>query len=105
MREQRIDFPDYTAENQERDAQRYSERYKKDVYIVKIKGNYGAYMPDGNDFISYGNYEAKDLSSFYKVARPYFEKLGINPKFHCVHNQGIEDYIIHQVVTQKLLRR
>ena len=27
----RFDFPDYTAENQERDAQRYGEKLKKDV--------------------------------------------------------------------------
>ena len=103
--EQRFDFPDYTAQNQERDAKRYEERQKKDVYIVKVKGNYGAYMPDGDDYISYGNHEAKDLTSFYKVAKPYFEKLGIKPKFHCIHNQGIEDYILHQVQIQKLLSR
>jgi len=101
----RIDFPDYTALNQERDAQRNAEKQKKDVYIVKVKGNYGACMPDGDDYISYGNYEAKDLTSFYKASRAYFEKLGIIPKFHCIHNQGIEDYILHQVQIQKLLSR
>lgn len=103
--EKRIDFPDYTAQNQERDAQRNAEKQKKDVYIVKVKGNYGACMPDGDDYISYGNYEAKDLTSFYKASRAYFEKLGIIPKFHCIHNQGIEDYILHQVAIQKLLGR
>ena len=105
IKELRIDFPDYTAQNQERDAQRNSEKQKKDVYIVKIKGNYGACMPDGDDFISYGNSKAKDLTEFYKVAHKYFEKLGINPKFHCILNQGIEDFILQQIQIQKLLGR
>jgi hypothetical protein len=104
-KQQRIDFPDYTADNQERDAKRFEEWQKKDVYIVKIRGHYGAYMPDGNDFISYGNYEAKDLKEFYICAHAYFEKLKIIPKLHCVHNQGIEDYILQQVQLQKLLGR
>ena len=104
MKELRINFPDYTADNQERDVQRFEERQKKDVYIVKVKGNYGAYMPDGEDYISYGNHEAKDLTEFYKHAHKYFEKLRIKPKFHCIHNQGIEDYILHQVAIQRLVR-
>ena len=101
----RIDFPDYTASNQERDAKRYEEQQKRDVYIVKIRGTYGAYMPDGEDYISYGNYEAKDLTEFYKCAHKYFDKLGIKTKFHCIHNQGIEDYILHEAQIQKLLGR
>lgn len=105
MKELRINFPDYTADNQERDAKRFEERQKKDVYIVKIRGHYGAYMPDGDDYISYGNHDAKDLTEFYKHAHKYFEKLGIKPKFHCIHNQGIEDYILQQVQIQKLLGR
>jgi predicted ABC-class ATPase len=103
--ETRIDFPDYTAENQERDARRYLEKQKKDIYIVKVNGHYGAYMPDGDDFISYGNCKAKDLTEFYNVAHKYFKSLKINHRFHCVHNKGIEDYILHQVALQKLLGR
>lgn len=105
MKELRIDFPDYTAENQERDARKFEERQKKDVYIVKIRGHYGAYMPDGNDFISYGNFDVKDLKEFYECSNRYFAKLKIKPKFHCIHNQGIEDYILQQVQIQKLLGR
>lgn len=105
MKQLRIDFPDYTTENQERDAQRHAELQKKDVYIVKIRGHYGAYMPDGNDYISYGNFDAKNLKEFYECSNIYFAKLKIKPKFHCIHNQGIEDYILQQVQIQKLLGR
>lgn len=105
IKELRIDFPDYTADNQERDAKHYEEKQKKDVYIIKVRGNYGAYMPDGDDFISYGNSKAKDLTEFYKVAHKYFEKLKIKPRFHCIHNQGIEEYILQQIQIQKLLGR
>jgi hypothetical protein len=105
MKQLRIDFPDYTAENQERDAQRNAEKQKKDVYIVKVKGNYGAYLVDGDDNISYNNFEAKNLKDFYTAAKMFYSKLKIEPKFHCILNQGIEDFILQQIQIQKLLGR
>lgn len=103
--EQRIPFPDYTAENQERDSKKYLERQKKDVYIVKVRGNYGAYLIDGDDNISYNNFEAKNLKDFYTAAKRFYSKLKIEPKFHCILNQGIEDFILQQIQIQKLLGR
>ena len=69
---------------------------EKDVYIVKVKGNYGAYLLDGDDNISYSNFNAKNLIDFYNVAKNFFERIGIKPKFHCILNQGVEEYILHQ---------
>lgn len=106
MKQLRIDFPDYSAENQERDAQRYEEKQKKDIYIVKVRGTYGAYLPRESLPISVNSDNGDDLTSFYGKAKDFFEnELHIKPKFHCIHNQGIEDYILHQVAIQKLLGR
>lgn len=104
-REQRIPFPDYTAENQERDAKRHEEKQKKDVYIVKVKGTYGAYLPDGDDNISYNNFQAKNLKDFYTAAKRFYNKMNVEPRFHCILNQGIEEHILKQVQIQKLLGR
>lgn len=105
IKEFRIDFPDYTTENQERDSKKFLESKKKDVYIVKVRGNYGAFLLDGDDNISYNNFEAKNLTDFYKVAEKFFKKIGVIPRFHCVLNKGIEEHILQQIQIQKLLGR
>jgi len=101
----RVPFPDYTPENQERDFKKYQARLDRDIYIVKIKDNYGAYLPDGEDNICYENFTAKNLKDFYTAAKRFYNKLDINPKFHCVLNEGIENHILQQIQVQKLLGR
>ena len=103
MKETRIDFPDYTAENQERDAERYKERQRKDVYIVKISGKYGAYFPT-EDFGMHSK-DKEDFTSFIKRVEKFsVEKLEIKPKLHCVLNEGIQKHIQKQITVQKLIK-
>jgi hypothetical protein len=104
-KEPRFNFPDYTAGNQERDSEKYLESQKKDVYIVKIRGNYGAYLSDGNDNICYENFEAKNLKDFYYAAETFFEKIKVKPRYHVLINKGIEEHILQQMLVQKLLGR
>lgn len=105
MTETRIDFPDYTAGNQERDSEKYLESQKKDVYIVKIRGNYGAYLSDGDDNICYENFQAKNLTEFYYATEKFFKKIKVKPRYHVLINKGIEEHILQQMMVQKLLRR
>jgi hypothetical protein len=106
MKQLRIDFPDYTAENQERDAQRYEEKQKKDVYIVKVRGTYGAYLPRESLPISVNSDHGDNLTAFFGKAKHFFEEeLNIKPKFHCVLNQGLEEHILKQIQIQKLLEK
>lgn len=101
----RIDFPDYTADNQERDAQRHAEKQKKDIYIVKFKGVYGAYLPRKGDAVSFTGEIGDDLTKFYEKAKSFYnDELDINPKFHVVINRGIEEYIQQQIVIQNMLK-
>lgn len=106
MTQLRIDFPDYPAKEQERDVKRFEKRQKKDVYIVKVRGTYGAYLPRESLPISVNSDNGDDLTSFYSKAKDFFEnELNINPKFHCVLNHGIEEHILKQIQIQKLIEK
>ena len=104
-KEQRIDFPDYTAENQERDAEKYNEKQKKDVYIVKVQGTYGAYLPRESLPLSVNSNHGQKFTEFVMETKDFFEKeLNIKPRFHCVLNKGIEENIQQQIIIQKLVK-
>ena len=104
--EQRINFPDYTAENQERDAQRYLEKQKKDVYVVKTKGVYGVYFPTTKIPLSSHSEQGESFTKFITDVKEFCEEiLKIKPKFHCVINKGIEDHIFQQMITKKLIEK
>lgn len=101
----RIDFPDYTAENQERDAQKYAEKQKKDVYIVKVKGTYGAFLPRKSLPLSVNSNHGQGFTEFVQETKDFFEnELNIKPRFRCILNKGIEDYIQQNIVIQNLVK-
>lgn len=100
----RFNFPDYTAENQERDARKFEGRQKKDIYLVKFKGVYGAYLPRQGGAVCYTGELGDDLTKFYEKAKAFYEELKIVPNFHVVINRGIEEYIQQQIVIQNLLK-
>lgn len=105
MKQLRIDFPDYTAENQERDERRYIEKQKKDVYIVKVKGTYGAYLPQNSLPLSLNSNRGQGFTEFIQETKDFFEnELHIKPRFRCILNKGIEDYILKQIVVQNLIK-
>lgn len=106
MKQLKIDFPDYTAENQERDEQRYIEKQKKDVYIVKVRGTYGAYLPRESLPLSVNSNQGQGFTEFVQEVKTFFEdEMNIKPKFHCVLNKGIEDHIQQHIVINKLFER
>jgi hypothetical protein len=105
MKQQRIDFPDYTAANQERDAERYEEKKKKDIYIVKTGSRYGAYIPAEEIPISLNCDKGEDFTHFIKRVDGFArERLKFVPKFRCVLNKGIEDHIRQQIIIQDLVK-
>lgn len=105
MKELRLDFPDYPADNQERDAQRHEEKQKKDVYIVKVRGTYGVYIPDKRSLSSHSE-QGESFKEFILSIHDLCEnKLKFKPKFHYVINRGIEEHILEQLEIKKLLDR
>ena len=103
--ETRIDFPDYTADNQERDAQKHEYLQETDVYIVKVKGEYGVYIPRKSLPFCLNSDEGDNLSTFWAKTKKFFtEEMKIKPRYHCIINKGIEDYVYKQALLQKVLR-
>lgn len=101
----RIDFTDYTSENQERDAQKHAEKQKKDVYIVKVNGKYGAYLPRESLPLSLNSNHGQGFTEFVQETKKFFEdELKIKPRFRCVLNKGIEEHLKQQMIIQNLLK-
>ena len=96
----RIPFPDYPAEQQERDAKRAEQLKKTDVYVSKADGVWNAVVPRKHSIIING-LKGEDLTEFVMNVKEELEEFGINPDFRCVHNQGIDAHFIHN---QQILR-
>ena len=83
----RIPFPDYTPDEQMRDAQRM---YKDAVYVVQLKNIWGWFHPDQSGG-SFGFSEPGErLVEFY----PRLKKLYPDAQhIHCTLNKGLEEWL------------
>ena len=92
----RIPFPDYPAAEQERDA-RISERKKQtDVYVMKVNGAWGGYLPRRRCSLTFNVERGVELEEFVGVVKEVLAKMKINPRFRCIQNQGVADHIMQQ---------
>lgn len=85
VKQLRLDFSDYSAKEQEKDAMK--SRFKQ-VYLMKIDGVWGHYtIIDGKDEIDF--HECKDLTE------TYFELKGQFPQHQVrvIRNEGLENYL------------
>lgn len=106
MEEQRFNFSDYSAKEQEQDAQRYKtqkEQYlKREVYVMRVNGEWGAVLPKRRYNVIFSADAGVDLVEFVQKVKADLEELGIKPHFHCVKNFGVENKIAEQ---QQFIRR
>lgn len=107
MKEQRHDFSDYSAEEQEMDAQRYEfnkeQYFKREVYVMRVNGEWGAVMPKRRYNVIFNADAGVELVEFVQKIKADLEELGIKPRFHCVQNFGVESKIAeHQMTIRKL---
>ena len=99
IEEQRLPFSDYSAKQQEIDALRAERRQTKDIYIMRVNGDWGAVMPRPRHNVIFNADKGVDLIEFVENVRDDLLELGIKPRFHCVQNFGIESKIAeHQIV-------
>lgn len=104
VNQSRFPFPDYPPEEQEKDAKRYAELQKKDVYIMRVNGVWGAFLPRPKHSLSITGERGEELADFITNMKLSFEEdYKILPRFRCVINKGIEDHLIQQIEIQKLL--
>lgn len=90
MKEQRINFPDYSAEEQDRDAKKAEKKNIKEIYVMRVNGDWGAVMPRARHNVIFNADKGVELVEFITNIKEDLQELGIKPRFHCVKNFGIE---------------
>lgn len=95
MKEQRLDFSDYSAKEQERDVFNNLSRKErpKDVYVMRVNGDWGAILPRRKHNVIFNADKGVELVEFITDVKNDLNELGIKPRFHCVQNFGIESKI------------
>lgn len=84
MKQLRIDFPDYPAKEQERDAMRSCF---KQVYLMRVDGKWAHFtIINGKD--DYDSYEGDLTQTYYEVKN----KLPLHV-VKVIQNKGLEDYL------------
>lgn len=103
-KEQWLDFEDYSASEQEKDYKKWLTTKQKDVYVLRVSGVWNCFIADGRNPVSISGEFGQDLTDFISEMKPKVKKLfNLKPKFHCIINQGIEEYLRERVEINKLL--
>lgn len=93
MREQRLNFDDYSTDEQERDANKKERAKYLNAYVMRVNGEWGAILPHKRHNIIITADKGVELADFVKEVKAEFEELGLKIRFHCVQNFGIENEI------------
>lgn len=95
MKQLRLDFSDYSTQQQEDDANSFlvKQRRPSDIYVMRVNGDWGAVMPREKHNVIFNADKGVELIEFVQNVKADLQDLGINPRFHCVQNFGIESKI------------
>ena len=88
----RINFPDYSAEEQERDISRAEMLEQTNVFISRAEGVWNAVIRKKHNIVISGK-KGEELIEFVSNVIEDLKELGIKPKFRCVQNQGIDGFL------------
>lgn len=103
MKELRLNFPDYPAEEQERDAARkayLNKKYQPHAFILKVDGTYAHLIfSDGKPYHKF--YDNKTLFDTYYAIRESYPQ----HKIKCLINKGLEDYLRQQRKKEKAVSK
>ena len=96
MTQKRFDFPDYPAAEQERDAARAERKSQTDVYVMKVQGAWGGYVPRPKCSITFNAARGVELIEFIQTLKQELDEMSIKPRFRCIENQGVAEHIKQQ---------
>lgn len=84
----RIDFPDYSAKEQERDSMK--SRFRQ-VYVMKVDGEWAHFtIIDGKDDFDF--YDKADLTETYFAIKSKFPEHQVR----VIQNEGLQNYLRDQ---------
>lgn len=90
MKEQRLNFSDYSAEEQEADVERFKrleKKYQPHIFLLKFDGMWASMT--FNDGVKHTFYEGMNLfQTFNKVKETH-----PNHKMKYIMNEGLENYL------------
>jgi hypothetical protein len=89
MKQLRLNFSDYSAEEQEYDSQRIIKKVPKHVYLLKVDGEWCSFIvkKDDDDDIKY--FEDRKLPVVYKWLKKHRPEYTVR----VIQNKGLEEYL------------
>lgn len=90
MKEQRLDFPDYPAKEQEKDVERFKfleKKYQPHIFLLKFDGLWAS-MTFSNG-IDHKFYDGMNLYQTFKEV----QRTHPNHKMKYIMNEGLENYL------------
>lgn len=101
MTQQRFDFPDYSAKEQEQDVANAERLKKTDVYISRVDGVWNAIIPRKYNYVicAHKGEELKEFCENLMISMA--EDFKLQPHFRCVRNESIDAHFRHN---QAILR-
>lgn len=89
-RQLRIDFPDYSAEEQERDVERFKQlekKYQPHIFLLKVDGEWASMT--FTDGVKHKFYDGMNLYQTFNAVK----KSHPNHKMKYIINKGLECYL------------
>ena len=102
-----LPFPDYPPEAQQKDRAKAARLARTEVYVMKVNGCWGAYVPQRKYPISINSLDRNiDLNEFIPDVKSIIERqMSLKPNFHYIRNDGVSEHLINQFIIQnKLLK-
>ena len=95
MKEQYLNFADYSDKQQEQDhiANISKKARPSEIYVMRVNGDWGAVLPRKRHNVIFNADKGVELAEFIDNVKADLQELGIKARFHCVQNFGIESKI------------
>lgn len=97
-KELRINFPDYTAEQQEADARK---KPVKEIYITRVSGVWHGFIPRKRYSVTITADKGIELPEFVKEVKAEYPDY----KMRCVRNYGIDKHLENNFAKLEQMKR
>lgn len=94
VKQLRIDFPDYSAEQQEQDVERFKQlekKYQPHIFLLKVDGTWASMTFTGGE-VKHKFYDGMNLYQTFNAVKESHP----NHKMKYIMNQGLEYYLREQ---------